>query len=295
MTDLVVARTRDELRSALYPLRSQGSIALVPTMGALHAGHRSLIGLAHELADFVVVSIFLNPLQFGAGEDLSRYPQTLPEDLVACEREGVDVVFAPTADVMYPGGRPTVTVHAGPLGDVLEGALRPGHYDGVLTVVAKLFGLVRPAVSIFGDKDAQQLALIRRMVDDLDLPVRVEGAPTVRTADGLALSSRNVYLDADATEHALALSRALVAADEIAPVATVGGVLAAARQVLDREPGLAVDYCVIVDPDTFEPLVDDGITPVRGPARLLVAARVGGTRLIDTTLLRLSEEEGDRS
>ncbi len=288
MTDLVVARSREELRAALDPLHDAGTVALVPTMGALHAGHRSLMARARSLADAVVVSIFVNPLQFGPGDDLSRYPRTMHDDLVACAAEGVAVVFAPGVDVMYPMGHPSVTVDAGPLGDVLEGAIRPGHYDGVLTVVAKLFGIVRPDVAVFGEKDAQQLALVRRMVADLDLPVRIEAAPTVRTPDGLALSSRNTYLDSDGARHALALSRALAAAEESAQSGSLATV-AAARAVLDAEPDLAVDYCVLVDPATFEPLGPGRDLSATGLARILVAARVGGTRLIDTAIVSLPD------
>ena len=293
MTDVVLAVTRDELRAALEALGDGAPVALVPTMGALHAGHRSLIARARSLGCVVVVSIFVNPLQFGPGEDLSRYPRMLDADLAACAADGVAVVFAPAVDVVYPHGRPSVTVNPGPLGDLLEGAVRPGHYDGVLTVVAKLFGLVRPSVAVFGDKDAQQLALIRQMVSDLELAVRIEAAPTVRTPDGLALSSRNAFLDNDATQQALALSRALAAAAAVGPEGTVAELLRAARKVLDHEPGLTLDYCVLVDPDTFRPLTDPDRT-ASGSARLLVAGRVGGTRLIDNGLVTLTAARATR-
>jgi pantoate--beta-alanine ligase len=194
----VLASTREELAALLSAARASGErVGFVPTMGALHEGHASLIRVARERVGNgpVVVSIFVNPMQFGEGEDLDRYPRTFDEDLKICEREGVDIVFAPGVEDVYPGGEPQVVVDPGPLADVLEGRIRPGHYRGVLTVVAKLFGLVRPDVAVFGQKDYQQLVLIRRMVSDLCLGVDVVGAETVREADGLALSSRNRYLD----------------------------------------------------------------------------------------------------
>jgi pantoate--beta-alanine ligase len=270
---------RSELEAELAAVRAGGrTLALVPTMGALHDGHRELIRRAAGLADTVVVSIFLNPLQFAPGEDLERYPRTLDADVELCTQAGADLVLAPTVAAMYPAGEPHVRVSAGPLGAVLEGASRPGHFDGVLTVVAKLFGLVRPQVAVFGAKDAQQLALVRRMVVDLDLPLRIEAAPTVREPDGLALSSRNRYLDADGRAAAAALSRALWAGSEAAAQGP-GAVVAAARAVLSAQAGVQADYVVLVDAETFgeEPA---GAAPGR-PALLLVAARVGGTRLID--------------
>lgn len=283
--DLLVVATQAELSTAMAGLRAEGAtIALVPTMGALHEGHRALVARAAALADVVVVSIFLNPLQFAPGEDLARYPRTLDSDLALCRAEGVGVVFAPLADDMYPYGEPLVRVAAGALGEVLEGASRPGHFDGVLTVVAKLFGLVRPDVAVFGEKDAQQLALVRQMVRDLDIPVGIEAVPIVRTAEGLALSSRNKYLDEPAQHAALALSRAVAAATLAAGSgASVEGATAAAAAVLDDERGVDVDYCVLVDPDTFEPLS----TLATGPGLLLMAAKVGTTRLIDNGFLRI--------
>ncbi|MCO5994399.1 pantoate--beta-alanine ligase [Actinoallomurus rhizosphaericola] len=279
----IIARTREELTAARA---TQGTLALVPTMGALHEGHRSLLRRARELADTVAVSIFVNPLQFGPNEDLDRYPRTLPDDIEICAAEGVDLVFAPTVDVMYPptalGAR--VTVDSGPMGTVVEGACRPGHFDGVLTVVLKLFNLVRPDVAVFGEKDAQQLAVIRRMVADLNVPVRIVGSPTVREADGLALSSRNRYLSAAERLTAVSLSMALRAGAE-----AVGDgpakVVRAARTVLDgaiaADPPLELDYLVLVDPETFQE-VDDAHT---GPAVLAVAGRVGTTHLIDNVPL----------
>ena len=280
----VVARTRAELGAAL---EHAGRVGFVPTMGALHDGHARLVRHARPIADTLVVSIFVNPTQVGPGEDLDAYPRDLEADLAACAREGVDVVFAPSVEEMYPGGLGTdddgpVMVDPGPLGRVLEGAARPTHFRGVLTVVAKLFALVRPDVAVFGEKDFQQLALVRRMVRDLALDVEVVGHPVVRETEGLALSSRNAYLDADQRRSALALSRALRAGAEQGPVG-LDAVLKAAREVLDDAPGVDVDYLVVTDPllgpvdDTFE-----------GEARILVAARVGTTRLLDnqTVVLR---------
>jgi pantoate--beta-alanine ligase len=284
----LVARTRAELRSALSGIRAEGGrTALVPTMGALHAGHAALLAEARERVSptgAVVVSIFVNPLQFGAGEDLDRYPRTFASDLRVSAAEGADVVFAPSVEEVYPGGEPQVTVEPGPLGSVLEGATRPGHYRGVLTVVAKLFGLVRPEVAVFGQKDYQQLVLIRRMVEDLCMDVEVVGAETVREPSGLALSSRNAYLSAGDRDLADALSRALRAgagAGADGPAA----VLRAARRVLAAAPGVGLDYLALTSPDLADP-------PPYGDARLLVAARVGATRLIDNTSVRLG---GDSS
>jgi pantoate--beta-alanine ligase len=270
----VVARTRAELAEARE--RLTGTVAVVMTMGALHAGHAELVRTARKRADAVIVTIFLNPLQFGAGEDLAKYPRKLEEDLELCAQEGVDLVFAPAPDVVYPLGDPAVRVSAGRLGDRLEGASRPGHFDGVLTVVAKLMHLTRPQLAYFGQKDAQQLLLIRRMVDDLDLGVEVVAVPTVREPDGLAMSSRNTYLTPFDREVALALSRALRAGGAAAPEGATA-VRRAARDVLVREPLLLVDYLVLVHPVTLDDVPDW----YRGEALLAVAAKVGTTRLID--------------
>ena len=272
MTELV--RTRAELAAARAGVA--GSLALVPTMGALHDGHAELIRYAGRLADAVAVSLFVNPLQFGPAEDLDRYPRTLERDLELLDRLGVGLVFAPGATEMYPDGRPAVTVDPGPFGGLLEGASRPGHFAGVLTVVTKLLGLVRPDVAVFGEKDYQQLALIRRTVADLELGVRIVGAPTVRDPDGLALSSRNRYLSPEQRQQALALSRALRAGAEEGP-SGAGSVLKAATEELR---GVDVDYLALRG-------VDLGPAPAAGPARLLVAARVGTTRLIDNVPLTL--------
>jgi pantoate--beta-alanine ligase len=270
-----VAHTRTELAAARAGLE-QGDLAVVMTLGALHEGHATLIRRARERAAHVVVTIFLNPLQFGRGEDLSRYPRTIDSDLAICRREGVDVVFAPTPDVVYPSGEPGVRIQAGPLGDVLEGHSRPGHFDGVLTVVGKLLHLTGAQLAYFGQKDAQQLLLIRRMVLDLDFAVEVVAVPTVREPDGLAMSSRNMYLTDSDRESALSLSRAL-RAGAAAAAEGPSAVRRAARAVLVAEPLVAVDYLVLVHPETLHDVPEW----YRGDALLAVAARVGTTRLID--------------
>ena len=274
---MIVVDDRDGLQRARGAL--DGSVAVVMTMGALHDGHRALMRAARHRADNLVVTIFVNPLQFGAGEDLDRYPRPLEADLRACDDEGADLVFTPAPDVVYPGGDPLVRVSAGSLGDVLEGASRPGHFDGVLTVVAKLLHLTRPDVALFGEKDAQQLALIRRMVRDLDFPVDVVAVPTVREDDGLALSSRNAYLSPEERTTALAISRALRAAEDVAAQGPEA-VFAAAQQTLDTAPGLRLDYLALVDPDTLAPLDRSHEATL-----LAVAARVGSTRLIDNVTI----------
>jgi pantoate--beta-alanine ligase len=275
----VIAGTRVELAELLVPHRAAGRrVGLVCTMGAMHEGHASLMRRTRlEIGPDapLVVSLFVNPLQFGPNEDLARYPRTFDEDVALCAREGVDIVFAPTVDEVYPGGDPQVTVDPGPLAGVLEGKTRPGHYVGVLTVVAKLFGLVRPEVTVFGEKDYQQLALVRRMSGDLCLGVEVLGGETVREPDGLALSSRNRYLDPEQRQQAVALSRALRAAQEAGPEGYAAA-LAAAEKVLADAPGVDLDYVVVRAVDLAE-LDEDA----RGEARALVAAKVGTTRLID--------------
>ncbi len=255
-------------------------VAYVPTMGALHEGHRSLIKLARTHGDVVVVSIFVNPLQFGPGEDYARYPRPLEDDLQVCEADGVDLVLVPSVSDLYPAGR-QVTVDAGTLGSTLEGHSRPGHFNGVLTVVLKLFNIIRPQVAVFGEKDAQQLACIQRMVIDLNLAIEIVGAPIVREPDGLALSSRNIFLTASERGVARSLSAAL---EKAATQSSVPSARAAAYEVLDRaeaEPCFELDYATIVNPSTFAEIPDDHV----GPATFVVAALVGGTRLIDNTTI----------
>ncbi|WP_308212721.1 pantoate--beta-alanine ligase [Nocardioides carbamazepini] len=289
LTTPAVARSRAELAGLLA---GRGTVVLVPTMGALHEGHATLMRIARERAGAdgtVVVSVFVNPLQFGPGEDLDRYPRTFDADLALAATEGVDVVFAPVVAEMYPDGVPhegvpseAVTVQPGPLADVLEGASRPGHFRGVLTVVAKLFGLVRPDVAVFGEKDYQQLALIRRMAADLCLGIDVVGAETDREPDGLARSSRNRYLDAEQRQQAATLSRALRAAQERASYG-VPAARWAAMNVIKGEPGVELDYLALTTTGLGE-LPDYPETGTEG--RILVAARVGTTRLIDNMPLQ---------
>jgi pantoate--beta-alanine ligase len=293
-TTPALVHTRDELEARLSGARGSGRrVGLVPTMGALHEGHASLMRVARQQVSEgpVVVSIFVNPLQFGAGEDLDRYPRTLDDDLKLCEREGVDVVFAPSVEEVYPGGEPQVTLDPGPLATVLEGKTRPGHFRGVLTVVAKLFGLVRPDVAVFGQKDYQQLALIRRMVLDLNLGVEIVGAETQREPDGLALSSRNRYLDDEQRHEAVVLSRTLQAAREVAEYGAAVA-LGAARAELRTSKVVDLDYLVITAPDLTE-LPDE--VPPGTDARILIAARVGATRLIDNLPLTLGSSPDART
>ncbi|MDQ0576489.1 pantoate--beta-alanine ligase [Agromyces albus] len=271
-----------ELRRLLAERRADGaSVALVPTMGALHAGHLALVRRARELTDVVVVSIFVNPRQFGPGEDLDRYPRSLESDVAALTELGVDFVFAPDVDEMYPrGAADGTTVNAGPIGDRYEGASRPGHFNGMLTVVAKLFGIAQPDVAVFGQKDAQQVFLVTRMVVDLDVPVEIVAVPTVREPDGLALSSRNRFLDDAQRAAALTLAESLRAADAAAAQGA-GELLAEGVAAFGDHDGVSLDYFVVVDPDTLLPIGDD----FRGRALVLVAAVVGTTRLIDNTFV----------
>ena len=275
-----IVRTKPDLDAALRAERAAGNdIAFVPTMGALHEGHLSLVRLARRHAGVVVASIFVNPLQFGPTEDLDAYPRDESRDLASLEAEGVDVVFLPAVEDMYPEGAAT-TIDVGPIGSILEGADRPGHFNGVATVVAKLFNMVRPDVAVFGQKDAQQVAVIRQLIADLDFGIELVVGPIVRDADGLALSSRNAYLGSEGRAQAVALHRALRAGEaafwgggEPAEVERVMG------DVLRSSPGVEPAYAVAVDPMTFA-------EPKRtGPVLLLVAARVGTTRLIDNMLV----------
>ncbi|MEV0344065.1 pantoate--beta-alanine ligase [Nocardia sp. NPDC050713] len=260
-------------------LRGVGrTIGLVPTMGALHEGHLEIVRRAKRTNQVVIVSIFVNPLQFGANEDLDKYPRTLDADVELLRAEGVDLVFAPSVSDMYPDGSRT-TVHPGPVGAELEGASRPTHFAGMLTVVAKLLQIARPSEAFFGEKDYQQLTLIRQMVRDLNFDVKIVAVPTVREQDGLALSSRNRYLDPAQREAALALSAALSAGRHAGGLGA-DGVLAAARAVLDAATGVDVDYLELRS-STLGPV------PASGNARLLVAAKVGATRLIDNIAVTL--------
>jgi pantoate--beta-alanine ligase len=284
----MVARTRLGIAAARATLTSP--VVLVPTMGALHDGHRELLRRGREIAGpggSLVVSIFVNPLQFGAGTDLDRYPRDLDRDLRACARAGVDVVFAPLDSQLYPAEQ-TITVDPGPVGRRLEGSFRPGFFAGVLTVVLKLFNLVEPDAAVFGQKDAQQLYLVRRMVAELNLRIDIADVPTVRDPDGMATSSRNGYLSDTDRVTARALSRALrmgagsARAGAAAVLAAASAELAAAAVA---NPPLVTDYLELVDPATFGP-VAAGHT---GPALLLVAASVGKTRLIDNIPLTLGD------
>ena len=266
-----------QLGSALVALRAGGKrVALVPTMGALHDGHLALVEEAKQQADRVVATIFVNPLQFGQGEDLDRYPRQEKEDARKLEHAGCDLLWIPTAEQMYPAGFSTKVVVPG-LSDRWEGEARPGHFDGVATVVTKLLNAVRPEVALFGEKDFQQLAVLSRLVLDLNLRVTVVGVPTVRDKDGLALSSRNAYLSNDERSRAIALPRALEsAAEAIEDGVPIRDALGQATDAL-RESGFSpVDYVALVDPATLEPVEEPA-----GRMRLIAAATIGGTRLID--------------
>jgi len=281
---IAVAETISALRTITADARATGSrIALVPTMGALHDGHLALVRRAAEMADLVIVSIFVNPLQFGPAEDLERYPRTLAEDLARLEPLGVQAVFAPSASEMYPTGASDTRVTAGRVGSLYEGHTRANHFGGVLTVVSKLLNIARPDVVLFGQKDAQQVFLVKRMIVDLDLPVIAEVVQTVREDDGLALSSRNRFLDANERRAARGLSLALEAAESSADRG-LDAVLAAAQSVLMGEHFLELDYLTVVDPESFLPVDDTH----RGRAVVLVAARVGATRLIDNGAIYLA-------
>lgn len=271
-----IVRTVVELRETLDPMRMQGrSIGFVPTMGALHEGHLSLVRAARVDNDVVVLSIFVNPLQFGPTEDLSAYPRSEGSDLAAAEEADVDVVFLPSVEEMYPPGRST-RIETGVVADPLEGASRPGHFSGVATVVAKLLNLVQPDRVYFGQKDAQQVAVVKTMVRDLSFPADVVVCPTVREADGLALSSRNVYLKGEERTRATVLWRALEAGRRTLLAGdSVQTAELEMREVVAGEQGVQLDYASIVDPDTFGPAIDGG------PYLLVIAARVGTARLID--------------
>jgi pantoate--beta-alanine ligase len=282
--------TLGELRALLEPVRRAGHIGLVPTMGALHEGHLSLVRAAKAECGFVVVTIFVNPSQFGPGEDFRRYPRTLQEDLDKLATCQADVVFAPASEDVYPPGYAT-WVEVESVARPLEGQWRPVHFRGVATIVLKLFNMVGADIAYFGQKDYQQAAVIRRMVEDLNVPIAIRVCPTVREPDGLAMSSRNAYLDCEARQHALVLSRSLkLAANLIAqgqrdPVMIAGQM----TEMIETVPGAKIDYVALVDPETLEPVEE-----IRGPTLALLAVVIGQTRLIDNCLLRDAGGEEQR-
>lgn len=276
-----VLGTVKDVRAASRELRRGGTLGLVPTMGALHEGHVSLVRAAKDRCDAVAVSIFVNPAQFGPNEDLAKYPRTMEQDLRLLEAEGVDLVFAPTPEEIYPSGKPTTFVEVAGIGERLDGASRPGHFRGVTTVVSKLFHAVEPDMAFFGQKDAAQVAVLQAMVRDLDFGLEMVVCPTVREADGLALSSRNRYLSAEERARALVLWRALQAGQDAAARGCDGSCISSQmRAVLEAEPGVRVDYAEAVDARTLLPVED-----VHSGALLAVAAWVGATRLIDNLVL----------
>jgi pantoate--beta-alanine ligase len=271
-----------DLRRLVHGERAAGRrVAFVPTMGSLHEGHLRLVDEARRRAEAVVMSVFVNPLQFGPGEDLARYPRDLPRDRALARARGVDVLFTPAEDVMYPPGS-EIRVTPGPTAARWEGAARPGHFEGVLTVVAKLFNLVDPEVACFGRKDIQQATLVRQMVRDLDWPIEIVVVPTVREPDGLALSSRNAYLDADLRRRAVVLSAALRAAHEAfsAGERQAAALQATVRRTLATEPAAEVEYVAVAEPRTLAPVETAGADTV-----VALAARLGPTRLIDNIIL----------
>jgi pantoate--beta-alanine ligase len=273
---LQIVRTSEELAQAVDALKREGRLALVPTMGALHAGHLALIEEARKRADRVAATIFVNPMQFGAGEDLDRYPRREEQDARMLEHAGCDLLWMPSVENIYPEGFAT-TVRVAGVSERWEGEARPGHFDGVATVVAKLLLSARPDVALFGEKDFQQLAVIRRMVGDLGIPVEIVGVPTVREADGLALSSRNAYLSEDERRRAGALPRSLnAAAEAIRRGAPVAAALQQAKQGLVDAGFLKIDYLALVDAGTLEPVEEPS-----EEMRLIAAAVIGTTRLID--------------
>lgn len=271
-----IVRTSEELAESVARLKGDGTLALVPTMGALHAGHMALIGEARRRADKVVATIFVNPTQFAPGEDLDRYPRRHEQDARMLEQAGCDLLWMPAVETIYPTGFST-TVHVSGVSERWEGEARPGHFDGVATVVAKLLLAVRPDIAVFGEKDFQQLAVIRRMVADLNIPVEIIGLPTVREDDGLALSSRNAYLSADERRRAVALQTALAGArDAIRCGEPVAAALRQAKQALVDAGFLKIDYLALVDAATLEPVEE-----APEEMRLIAAATIGSTRLID--------------
>lgn len=277
-----IAEVREACARRLYESGHRATLGLVPTMGALHEGHLSLIGAAKRQCDVVAVSIFVNPTQFAPGEDFERYPRTFARDCELLKCEGVDLVFAPSATEMYPAGSPRAMVDVPEIGARLDGRSRPGHFRGVATVVTKLFNIVRPDLAFFGQKDAAQVAVLRAMVEDLNIPVQLVVCPTIREGDGLALSSRNRFLSATERERAPVLAAALESTRRRA----ANGVCSAVelrdelRSKLEDSPGVALEYAEVVDPATLLP-----ITCVADGALIAVAARVGDTRLIDNIVL----------
>jgi pantoate--beta-alanine ligase len=279
---MTILETIDSTRAATRAARRQGQrVGLVPTMGALHEGHMSLVRAAKRQSDYVVVSLFVNPLQFGPSEDLAKYPRTFDQDRALHEKDGVDLLFVPSEVEMYPSRAATFVSVEG-LSERLDGQSRPGHFRGVTTVVSKLFHIVEPDRAFFGQKDAAQVAIIRRMVRDLNLPVEIVVCPIVREPDGLAMSSRNFYLNPEQRKQALMLSRSLRRVEHLfeqgeRDAATLE---AAGRQVVAEEPAVRLDYLAIVDPDSLEP-----VSPAAPGALVAIAAYVGGTRLIDNVIL----------
>jgi len=283
---MIIVSSAAQLEAALSPIRASGrKISLVPTMGALHEGHLSLLKIAKAQDDFVVVSIFVNPLQFGDGEDFDRYPRTLEQDTVKLQGNA-DLLFVPTVDAVYPSGTPQITEFSGPTGEIFEGAARPGHFDGMLTVVSRLFDLVRPDSAVFGAKDAQQIFLIRKMAQNRHPGIKIITAPTVRETSGLALSSRNSFLP----ESARPVAEQLIVALRAVAAAAAAGIsptrsIAAGRAVMANLPEAKLEYLAIVDPNSFE-AVDEDFT---GEALVLIAAKVAATRLIDNVTITLQE------
>lgn len=282
-----ICETIEATRAASRAARSAGKrVGLVPTMGALHEGHLSLARIAKAQSDFVAVSIFVNPLQFAPTEDLTKYPRAFERDCELLEREGVDLIFAPTVSEMYPTPNLTYVTVEG-LSEHLDGQSRPGHFRGVATVVSKLFHIVEPDVAVFGQKDAAQLAIVRRMVRDQNLPVEIVAGPIVREPDGLAMSSRNVYLDAQQRQQALVLSRALRHIEQSFQKGerSTAQLLAAGREAFSKEPSVRLDYLSAVDPDSLEP-----VDSIARDTLIAVAAYMGTTRLIDNAVLKVESE-----
>jgi pantoate--beta-alanine ligase len=278
-----ICSTTGEARAACGVARFRGPLGLVPTMGALHEGHLSLVRAARARCDAVAVSIFVNPTQFGPAEDLSKYPRQFERDCRLLEREGVDILFAPAVEEIYPKSDGAVTwVVVEGLSEKLDGRSRPGHFRGVTTIVAKLFHIIEPQASFFGQKDAAQLAILRRMVRDLNFPVEIVACPIVREPDGLAMSSRNAYLSREERAHALVLHEALLQVERRfqAGERAAAALISAAKEIFARQSHVLLDYCEIVDPETLDP-----VEQISQQSLVAVAAYVGSTRLIDNILL----------